>query len=178
MYNREHLARQLHCSPLPSDNPKLYHSTPASSQQTPNLRPNPLPPNMATDDNAQSLEKRYRAAMNGTNKNKTVRELKELLLEDQLPISHRLIAHAALARGVDDWFQREEHHLAAEQVYSEISAEVVSTSEGHEMGKRNFGPIRARLDELAEYQRHEDPGLRAAEEPTTGPTKNGKTTEE
>jgi hypothetical protein len=45
---------------------------------------------MATDDNTQTLEKRYRAAMGGTNKNKTVRELKELLLEDQLPISHRL----------------------------------------------------------------------------------------
>jgi hypothetical protein len=104
----------------------------------------PLASNMATNDNnIQSIEKRYRAAMNGTNKNKTVQELKELLLEDQLPISHRLIAHAALARGVDGWFQREEHHLAAEQVYSEISAEVVSTSEGHEIGKRNFGPIRA-----------------------------------
>jgi hypothetical protein len=123
---------------------------------------------MATDDNTQTLEKRYRAAMGGTNKNKTVRELKELLLEDQLPISHRLIAHAALARRVDGWFQREEHRLAAEQVYSEISAE------GHEVGKRNFGPIHAKLDELAEYQRREHPGPRAAEEPTTGPTKNGK----
>jgi hypothetical protein len=133
---------------------------------------------MATDDNAQSLEKRYRAAMNGTNKNKTARELKELLLEDQLPISHRLIAHAALARGVDDWFQREEHRLAAEQVYSEISAEVVSTVEGHEIGKRNVGPIRAKLDELAEYQCREDPGPRAAEEPTTEPAKDGQITRE
>jgi hypothetical protein len=132
---------------------------------------------MATDDNTQTSEKRYRAAMGGTKKNKTVRELRELLLEGQLPISHRLIAHAALARGVDGWSQREEHRLAAEQVYSEIRAEAVSTTEGHEMGKRNFGPIRARLDGLAEYQRREYPGPRAAEEPTTGPIKNGKTTE-
>lgn len=57
----------------------------------------------------------------GRDRDDCIRELEELLLEDQLQLVHRLTANMVLAMDVLCWFHREAHRLAAVQVYSELS---------------------------------------------------------
>lgn len=68
------------------------------------------------------MEERHEAAMAiGRDRDDCIRELEELLLEDQLQLVHRLTANMVLAMDVLCWFHREAHRLAAVQVYSELS---------------------------------------------------------
>jgi hypothetical protein len=164
------IAQQLRCSLPPNDHLNFSHST--TCHQTSNLTPKPSPLNMATSNDTESLkahlEERYVAAMAiGRGRDVCIRELEELLLEDQLQLEYRLTANMALATIVPCWFHREAHRLAAVQVHSELSARV-ATQEGHEIEivKRNYRAIGVLLDVVCEDQRREDPRPRAADKPT------------
>jgi hypothetical protein len=133
---------------------------------------------MATSNDTESLkarlEERQEAAMAiGRDRDDCIRELEELLLEDQLQLVHRLTVNMVLAMDVPCWFHREAHRLAAVQAYSELSA-LVATQEGHEIEivKRNYRAIGVLLDVVCEDQRREDPRPRAADEPTIMLTSN------
>lgn len=136
---------------------------------------------MATSD----LKERFKSAMAGYDEENYPQqrrwELEELLLEDQLPLVFTLHANTVLAGRVGGRFPRETYRLAAEQTFSEVSA-IVSRSksgpEDREIEVRRLADVRKVLDVLVEKQRGEDPGPRAAQQPTTGSTKNGQITKE
>lgn len=129
---------------------------------------------MATSNDIESLEARLAArceaaTADGRDRDDSLRELKELLLEDHLPPCSRLTVNYILAWRMDrlNWFEREEHRLAAEQIYDAMSA-AVSNVEGYDIAKRNCRIFRMGLDVLAYCQRSRDLRLRAAAEPSAG----------
>ena len=140
---------------------------------------------MATTDELRRLDERFHAGMAGYDKEDHPPqhrwELGELLLEDQLSLAHKLYASTVLAARGGGLFPRDTYRLEAEQKYIELSAIVsgnVSDPENRKIEERYLANARKALDALAENQRRDDPRTRAAEESTTGPTKNGQITEE
>ena len=114
---------------------------------------------MATSNLGRFFKERYIVAIakyDTDRHEESLTQLSELLMEEALPPVYRLKANAALADGVDNWFEAERYRLAAEDTYDGISELVANHATGDEEG-RELATLREMLDSLAEEQRRDKP---------------------
>ena len=114
---------------------------------------------MATSNLGRFFKERYIVAIakyDTDRHEESLTQLSELLMEEALPPVYRLKANAALADGVDKWFEAERYRFAAEDTYDGISELVANHATGDEEG-RELATLREMLDSLAEEQRRDKP---------------------
>lgn len=150
--------------------PKSFSHFPTHQQTSKSPKhstPNPSSQEAMAIDATWLLKMRYNSAIasyDTAQRQASLHELEDLLLEARLPLIYRLKAHVVLAvSSARGWSKREEHRLAAEQAFSEISALVsnsatVSNSEialeevEHGIEQGELASLRVALDAIADKQ--------------------------